>query len=240
MDPRHVLAAAGDRTADPELEERQHLRERAAARRQHDPGPRQRDPQLRVGLMRLVLPGDDDLGQEIRPGRRALIERLVALRAVVTGGRLGDEHARTLTVGQRVERADQIARRQHARFPDPALGRVGPALRDRLAQQVHDRVRSAQRVGRRGRSQRIRPRIDLGVGTEDAAAALGVARKRHHGVAASVERRRQRHSDRSRRSGDHDSHLLQPHLFGRISDMRSTPRVATVTDGYVKHNKVYR
>ena len=69
VDPRQVLLAAGDRAADAELEERQHLRQRAAALVEDDAGADGDDAQAEVGrAVRLALPDDADLGEEVVAG----------------------------------------------------------------------------------------------------------------------------------------------------------------------------
>jgi hypothetical protein len=94
VDPRHVLAPARHRPADPQAEEGQHLAQRAAARREHDAGPGHGDTQPGRGRERLPLPGDDDAGEEVLARSRLLIERRVVTRAVVAGRRLRDEGPR--------------------------------------------------------------------------------------------------------------------------------------------------
>ncbi len=105
MDPRQVLPAARHRPADAELEERQHLLQRAAALVEHDAGADPHDAHAeRLGGGRLALPRDADAGEEVVAGRRLLGHRLVAVRAVVADRGGGDEHARARVGGARARR----------------------------------------------------------------------------------------------------------------------------------------
>ena len=84
VDPRQVLVAAGDRAADAGLEGRQHRLQRAAVLVEHDAGADVHDAQAELGRrVRLALPGDADLGEEVVAGRRVLADALVAVLAVV-------------------------------------------------------------------------------------------------------------------------------------------------------------
>jgi hypothetical protein len=205
--PRDVLAAAGDGSADPEPEEREHLGERPARGRQDHAGARDHDPDARRrGGERLVLPGDHDAGEEVVPGRRVLVELLVAPRAVEADRGLGDERSRTLLGRNTDNRLDQRSRRPNARLADGLLGLVGPALRDRLAEQVHDGVGAGERGLGRRLVHRPRPGVRLDLISERPASAAGVARERNDLFASRQQRAHESATDRARGSADDDAH----------------------------------
>src|SRR3954466_10479108 len=186
----------GGGAADPEAEERQHLGQRAAAAVEHDAGAHlghaQPEPARTV---RLALPGDADPGQEVAAGRRVLVERLVAVRAVVADGRGGHEHARARR--GRLQAGDEVAGAELARGADPALGVLAPPLRDVLAREVHDRVAAGQRLGRR--------RLLLGA-PGDGVARGGAARERGDRVAAGAQALDELRADQAAGAGDGDVH----------------------------------
>ena len=89
MDPRDPLLAAGHRAADPELERRQHLGQRAGPGGEHHPGAGQHDPHAELARRAgLGLPLHDHPGEEVIARRRGLVDRRVVAGAVVPGGRL--------------------------------------------------------------------------------------------------------------------------------------------------------
>ena len=205
VDPGHVLAPAGDRAADAELEEGQHLLERAARLRQDHARARQHDPHAELlGPVRLRLPVDRQPREEVVARGLGLVEALVAARSVPAARGLGHEHARPLALGQLRERGHEVAGREDARVADLALGVVAPALGDRLAEQVDDGVAAAQRVERRrlglGRLplEGLDAELPLGPG--------GVARERDRLVAARAQLADERSADHPGRAGDRDPH----------------------------------
>ena len=115
VDPRQVLAPAGDRAADAELEEREHLRQRAAALVEHDAGadaarrarraPPRRPP--RAPTRRRPA------ARKSSPAGSSSVTRLVAAAPVLAdrGGR--DQRGRA-RVG-RAQAGDEVARAELAR-----------------------------------------------------------------------------------------------------------------------------
>ena len=154
------------------LEEREHLPQRAAVLVEHDAGAHEHDAQPeRLGGLRLALPDDADLGEEVAAGRGVLGQRLVAVRAVVADRGGADEHARA---------ADRRPSRPATRLRVPSsresrmrrLRLVAPALGDVLAREVDDGVAAGERLGGAGR-RRV-PGVRLHVGAEGLARPLGV------------------------------------------------------------------
>ena len=97
----------------------------------------------RCGLLRLALPGDADLGQEVVAGRGVLVEALVAVRAVVADGAGADQRLRRGSAASM--RLDEVARARARATPRIALARVvGPALGDVLAGEVDDGVAAVE------------------------------------------------------------------------------------------------
>src|SRR5439155_10098420 len=94
----------------------------------------------------LRLPRGAHLREEVSPRRRVLVQRLLAVVAVVADRRGADERSRARLAG--LEALDEIARTGHAALADRALRARAPALGDALAGQIDDRVPSLQR--RRG------------------------------------------------------------------------------------------
>jgi hypothetical protein len=84
------------------------------------------------------------------------------------------------------------------------LDRAGPALREVLAEQVHDRVAPAQGVGWWGSGLWIGPRT--GLYAEGGRRSLGVARERRDLVPAPRELPHERTTDGSCGSGNRDAH----------------------------------
>ena len=94
VDPWDVLPAAGDRTADPQAEERQHRGEGARTGGEHDTCAGPHDAETVFGGLGLPLPLRHHTGEEVVALSRRLVERLVPARAVVARGRLRDEYLR--------------------------------------------------------------------------------------------------------------------------------------------------
>ena len=94
MNPAHHLPAAADRPADEQLERRQHLPQCPASRSSTTPirSSTSRTPCARPAAR--FLPSDAELGEKIIAGRAALVEGLVAVRAVPADGRSVDQHLR--------------------------------------------------------------------------------------------------------------------------------------------------
>ena len=220
MHPGDVLASAGDRSADPEAEERQHLRQRAALGRQNDSGTRDRRPEARWRPERLVLPRRPRprRGSRLRPGRPR--HGLIVARAVEAGGGLGDEHGRPVVGRQREQPVHQVAGAGHARVPDGRLGLRRPALRHRLAEQMHDGVGAGQRGLGRGLVGGPRPGVRLDTRSERLASAPLVAGERHDLVAAVQEHVDQDSTDQAGGAGDDNSHRPKLAGLGRSSHLR--------------------
>src|SRR5215218_5148547 len=184
VDPRHVLAAARDRAADAEPEEREHLRQRAAAAVEHDAGAHAHDAHAELlGCDGLALPRGADAREEVVARAGVLGDRLVAASAVVADRRRRDEHP-----GPRLGRAqagDEVARSLLARLEQPALDRGGPAPAGVLAGEVDDAVASGERRRRRRLGLRS-PAVRLDA--ELRARLVRAARQHSHLVAARVER----------------------------------------------------
>ena len=169
---------------------------RAAASCASAPPPRSSTTPVRTCTTRMpssaarsasCLPLHAHLRQEAAPGGRLLVERLLAARAVVADRRGADQH-RGRALGSAPQRADQVARADHAAVADRLLGARAPALRDRLARQVHDRVASRERLcgGRFG--QRVPMQRPRTVAETLPARALRVARQHRHLGAARQQR----------------------------------------------------
>src|SRR4051812_46862536 len=100
MYPRHVLPAAGDGPPDPELEEGQHLLERATIGIQHHTRAYERDPQPGFGgLQCLAFPGSADPREKIVARWRVLGDQLVTMLAVVADGARRHQRRRWLLGG---------------------------------------------------------------------------------------------------------------------------------------------
>src|SRR6184192_258669 len=119
----------------------QHACERTAAGRQHDAGANLHHPRAqRARACGLRLPRGAHLREEVSPRRRVLVQRLLAVVAVVADRRGADERSRARLAG--LEALDEIARTGHAALADRALRARAPALGDALAGQIDDRVPS--------------------------------------------------------------------------------------------------
>ena len=149
-------AAAGERPADPELEREQELLQQAVVGIQHQPGADHDHPHPDLlGLARRCLPGDADLGVESGARSGGLVHDRLAAIAVVADGRLADQRLRARLGG--ADRIDEVLGRSHAAVADALLGSLGPALVERLADQVDDAIDSregARRAGARRRDPR--------------------------------------------------------------------------------------
>ena len=133
VDPGLEERAVAERPAREQAEGADHPRERAALRREHDPGPDEHDPRARRRAQRGGLPVAAQLGEEPLPGRGALVEDLVAAVAVEPDGARGHEHGRAALpedVGHGAARVDPARAKR-------ALPRRRPARVERLAREVH-------------------------------------------------------------------------------------------------------
>jgi hypothetical protein len=81
---------------------------------------------------------------------------------------------------------------------------------------MDDGVDIGERLRRRRLEGRLGPGMDLGSVAEDPLAALGIARERHHLVAAGVERIGQRQAYRPGCAGDQYSHRVPPRMGARF------------------------
>ena len=203
MDPGQVLAPAGDRPAEPELERQQELLQQAAALVEDRGGAGHHHSHPRaLGLASLGLPVDADLGVERGSLRGVLVYDRVAAVAVVADRRLADQHLGARVGGR--DRLHEVVRRLDAAVADAALGLLGPALVDLLPDHVDHAVDALQRLGRRTLEGRI-PRVpgDRRVGL---LRPLRVARQPDDLVAAREQRIADRRTDHPARACDQDPH----------------------------------
>ena len=102
------------------------------------------------GHVGLCLPCLACLCEEVAAGGDILVDRLVAVRAVVADRRAAHQHPRPLGLGQPPMSLHEVPRARHTAVANGLLGRGAPALRDVLAGQMHDRVATGERLdGRR-------------------------------------------------------------------------------------------
>jgi hypothetical protein len=95
VNPRHVLLAARDRSADPELERQEKLSQQAAMLVQHQTGAEDHHPvEDSLGLPLRGLPVDRNLGREALTRLGFLVEDLRPAVTVVADRGLSDEDAR--------------------------------------------------------------------------------------------------------------------------------------------------
>ena len=147
VDPRHVLIAARHRAAEAEPKRRQQLLQQAAGRIEDEAGAD--DDQAYAGAADLVggaLPLLDDLGPEILTGGRGLVHQALAAVSVVADRRLADQHPRLALQGR--DRLHQVAGAGAAALHDRRLRFLGPALGDRLPDQVDHPVDLVECLGR--------------------------------------------------------------------------------------------
>src|SRR6185436_10278349 len=195
--------AAGDWTADAELERPQHLLERAAGGVEHDAGAHPRDAHAELARRpRLTLPLDADPGEEIRARRGVLGQALVAARPVVAGARGADERRRP-RVG-RLDPGNEVASPGRAAVGDRALGALAPALGDRLAGEVDDGIAAGERGGRGRPGERVPA---LGRYAERGGGLRGVAREDGDAVAPGLEPLDERAAEKAGRAADRDVHV---------------------------------
>jgi hypothetical protein len=219
VDPGDVLASARHRPANPELEGREHLGERSAVAVKHHSGahPHDTHPEA-LGGDCLGLPCVARLCEEVDAAGRLLVDRLVAVGAVVADRRSADEHGGSLVLAQRGEPLHEMPRADHTALADRPHGFHRPALRDALARQVHHRVASGQ-GGDRGRfahrvpARRLdRPREAVERGRrsrrclQTASRTLWVARENRHIVPTRPQCRHHLWADQTRRSCDRHPH----------------------------------
>jgi hypothetical protein len=203
VDPGHVLVAARDRPSDPELEGDEHLLQHAAL------GVEQKaaavDHEADAGSLDLPrgrLPLDGDLGAESLARRSGLVDDVLPAVAVVADRRLADEDGGLAL--QRGDRLHEVAGRGHAALADPSLRLVGPALVDRLPDQVDDAVDLLE--GGRGRALHRRlPLVPAHLGVA-APGLLGVAGEPRHLVAAGQQRVADGGADRPARACHENPH----------------------------------
>ena len=156
MDPRDVLAPAGHRPADAEPKRRQHLLQRAAVAVEHDAGAHDAPRACRAPspCAASASHSTHTCARKSLAGRRVLVQRLLAVRAVVADRRGADQRARA-RLGLPRAPASRL------RVPVTRLSRIArlalraPALGDVLAGQVHDRVAALQRRAGRGLAQQV-------------------------------------------------------------------------------------
>src|SRR5581483_634521 len=142
------------------------------------------------------LPRLADPGEEIPSRLRALVDGLVVVRAVEPDRRAADQHARPRR--RRADRLDDPPRRIEAARPDGVLPRRRPSPGgDRLAGQVHDRVRALDARGQ----------IVPGDGARGPCLARprGAARHYRDLVACAAERLAERAADEARAAGYDDA-----------------------------------
>ena len=90
-DPRPVLPAVAQRSADAQAQQRQQPAQRAAGTAQHDAGAGGDHPDAGGSLVRGRLPVDADPGQDAAAGGRVLAQHRGPGVAVVAGRRLAEE-----------------------------------------------------------------------------------------------------------------------------------------------------
>ena len=206
VDPRHVLAATGDRAADAELEGRQHRLEGSAARVEDDPCADEHDAQAeRLGRQRLALPGDAHVGEEVAASGRALVDALVAVLAVEADGGRGEQHAGTRVGG--ADAGDEVACAELTALADRRLHLGAPALCDGLAREVDHGIATGERRNRRGAGERL---PGDGVDPELTLRTVRVAGEHGHLVAPLLEGGDESAADEAGGSGD-------GHVHGRRS-----------------------
>ena len=138
VDPRPVLAAGTHRAADAEPEGQQHPRERAAAALEREARAQVHDTRADRRARGLGLPSRAEIREEVRPTPVRLGHDLVAARAVVADRGRAGEHEGRVVDGE--DGVGEAARGVEAAGDERGLPRVGPALGNHFARQVHDRV----------------------------------------------------------------------------------------------------
>ncbi len=131
----------------PSLNGVEQLLEQAALLGQDQPGAHDHQPQVALGLLGGRLPVDDHARVEGRARSGGLVDDRLAAVAVVADRGLADHHPRARA--RRLDPLDQVAGRIDPARADAPLRLVGPALVERLAEQVDHGVGSLQRLRRR-------------------------------------------------------------------------------------------
>ena len=153
MNPRQVLLSRSDGPTHPDLERRQHLRQRAAGPAQHDAGSQQHDAHAQpFGVLGRALPPPAQPRQEIIAAARRFREQFIGAVAVIADGAAGHEDARAgLRLGHGPHQL--LGDRDAAAFEDGAAGGCPPAAHQWFAREIHHGVpaldRLDQPVGRR-------------------------------------------------------------------------------------------
>ena len=143
---------------------------------------------------------------KVDPGRRGLVDERLAAVAVVADRRLADQRPRARVGG--ADRVDQVLGRPLAALADALLGGLGPALVDRLADQVDDAVDALE--GGRGRALGGGPPGVPGDGWIPLPRALGVAGQADDLVAAGQQRVADARAEKAAGTGDQYAHGCLP------------------------------
>ncbi len=212
--PAHALLALADPATDPQAEDRQHHRQRASVRAQHDAEAKVHHPDpafpRRIGG---CLPFSHDVGEKSLAGGGIFGKPLPLSVAVVADGRCRQQGRRRPLQGR--ECSGQQPGTLCPAPPDPLLALLRPEAEQVFPREVYYGSVSFQSRGI-DLLRRRRP-VDPVVASRRLPA---IAHHPRHGMPGTLQIRREHRAQHSRGAGDRDSHQ-RPRTEARSADPAS-------------------